>query len=251
MSRGIEFLLILSQILGGIAVYFLAGLLFVGSFLYNRLDRPNYIKRMRSLCAVFMISVILLVIFKSIQIAGLFANTRFYTQPSVLRIIIDWAVVVWFVFLYFKLCRYYLIHRDDKTVMTGWYIKKHLSLCKKKKYAEAFSFLQKASELKTNSVFIWSMMATLNERCFDKPGLSDEYLAKAHEILNKSNNPSLQDQAIVESVTGDILLSRNHIDEGLAHLKTACDLDPSDFYKEKYERALKWATKDDESENSV
>ena len=251
MTRTIELILILSKILSGLASWVLVGVMILDSwFIYDRLDKPNFLKRMRTLCKAYHIFVILLIILRVIQVAGLFFETCHYTQPSTFDIIFDWAFAIFFVWFYLKYCRYYLKNRDDNSIFAGWHMKKYFAIKKNKDNIEqAYEYLHKASEYKSDSVFIWSMMAMINERCFDKSDLADEHLEKARHTFNVSDNPSIKDKAVLEAATGDILLCRDNIDDGLAHLKNASDLDPP-TYQERYEKALKRANEDEESEDS-
>lgn len=252
MNRYIEFILILSKILPGLLVLALAGLMFFRDHFYNRLDKPNSLKHMRILCKVYLIIIILLIIVQSIQVMGFAANTRFYKPSSVFSVVVGWASAIFCVMYYVKFCWYYLKNHDDNDILAGWYMQKYFAMKKNKdNISQAYEYLQKASECKTDSIFIWSMMAMLNERCFDKSDLADEYLTKARQVLNTLDNPTAKDKAMLESATGEILLCRDNTDEGLAHLKNACDLDPSDFNKDRYEKALKWAVEEDESEDSL
>lgn len=153
--------------------------------------------------------------------------------------------------IYYRKRAWYFLTKKTRVIFCDWYMNKYLAQhIDEENTGQKYEYLQKASELKPD-VFIWSMMALFNQCFFDKPDLADEYVVKAQQILNNSEQPSQKDKATLESARGEILLRRDNIDEGLAHLKTACDLDPSGFHKEKYERALKWANEDDEPENSV
>lgn len=249
MNHHVELGLILSKILSGLIEWGLLGLMFVGWFLYDRLDKSNMLKYMRTLCKAFRLCLVVLIILRVIQTAGLFFSTQQYTQPTAFDIFFDWAFVIFFVLFYFKCCRYYLKYLNDNEIIVSWHIKKYFSLCKKRKHKKAYSCLQKASERKPDSVFIWSMMAMFNDRYFEKPELADEYLVKAQQALRTSDKPSLKDEALFEAVTGDILMSRDNIEDGLAHLKKAYSLDPQSFRKEHYEKALEWAAEDDEPVN--
>ena len=155
------------------------------------------------------------------------------------------------IFIFWKAWWYYTI-TNKKTILTHWYMKRYFSIKKNKdNIKQAYEYLQKASEYKTDSVFIWSMMAMINEHEFERPEFTDKLLENARQVLNALDNPSPQDRAVFESATGEILLCRDNVEEGLAHLKAGCDLDPTDFNKKHYESALKWAAERDESEDSA
>ena len=102
MNRYLELILILSMILSGITVFVLVGLMNAGWFIYDRLDKPNFLKRMRTLCKTYRICLVLLIILRVIQVAGLFLETRHYTQPSAFEIIFRWTFVVFFAWLFFN-----------------------------------------------------------------------------------------------------------------------------------------------------
>ncbi|MBL7215209.1 MAG: hypothetical protein ISS71_05980 [Phycisphaerae bacterium] len=220
-------------------MYVLVGSMFAGWLIYDRLDKPNFLKRMRILCKTFRLCLAFLIIFRVIQVGGLFFETHYYTQPSAFKIIFNCVFVIFFVWFYLKYCWYYLKNRDDNGIIFGWYMKKYVAMKKNKNsIKQAYEYLNKALEYNSDSVFIWSMRALFNQCFFDKPDLADEYLIKAQQILDNSELPSQKDKATLESVKGEILLHRDNIEEGLEHLKNACDLDTSS-YKEKYEKAFK------------
>ncbi|MHC5159524.1 MAG: hypothetical protein ACYSN8_05780, partial [Planctomycetota bacterium] len=121
MAHTIELTLILSKILSGLASWALVGVMILGSwFIYDRLDKPNFLKRMRTLCKAYRIFVILLIILRVIQVAGLFFEARHYTQPSTFDILFDWAFAIFLLGVYLKYYRYYLKQRDDKNILSGW-----------------------------------------------------------------------------------------------------------------------------------
>ena len=250
MNNAIELILILSMIISSFTGIILISSIILGYFLYDRLDKPNGIKRMRLLCHVIRISTFLYIILKVVQFGGLFVETKYYTHPSGFNVIMTVVTAFIGIYFYFRYCRYYLKNRDDDDVLAGWYMKKYFSIKPKndKNIEQAYKHLQKTSELKSD-VFIWSMMAMINERCFDKSDLADGYLEKARQTLNVSGNPSIKDKAVLEATTGDILLCRGNVEDGLTHLKNASDLDPP-TYRERYEKELNWANEDEESEDS-
>lgn len=156
------------------------------------------------------------------------------------------AVLIYPVIRYrsWKWCWYYLT-KPTRTIKADWYMRKYFA-ADVNDWQRQYQYLLKASELKSDSVFIWSMLALFNEDRFENSSLADEYLVKARQTLSTMPNPSAQDRSLVESVTGDILLCREQIDEGLAHLKIACDLDPSDANIGHYQNTLKRLSEPDE-----
>ena len=144
--------------------------------------------------------------------------------------------------LYKRKFAWYCLITNKQTFTADWYIRQYFSLKKlnKDNAFKANEYLEKASQYKPDSVFIWSIMATLNDMYLDNSTLADEYLVKAQSTLDSIPNPTEYDRALLQSAKGDILLGRNDIENGLGHLKNAANLDPINF-KPKYEHALKWS----------
>jgi len=224
--------------------------LFLRDPLYNRLDKPNSLKYLRLLGKMQLVLIVLFIIVKLIHVCGVLIDDRVFKSPSIFMVIMFCVFVFFNAMDYIKFYRYYLIHRDDKAIIAAWYIQKYFAMnVNKDNVAQAYEYLHKASEYKPKDVYIWSRLAAMNERYFNKPDLADEYLAKAHQVLNTIDNPSVKDRSILEVATGDILLCRDNIEEGLAHLKNACTIDPCEFTKKFYDNALEWVAEDDESDS--
>jgi|LAHU01.1.fsa_nt_gb tetratricopeptide (TPR) repeat protein len=214
--------------------------------LYNRLDKPNSLKYLRLLGKMQLVLIVLFIIVNLIHACGVLIDDRIFKSPSIFMVIMFCVFVFFNAMDYIKFYRYYLKHRDDKAIIAGWYMQKYFAADNKDDINYAYEYLYKASEYKSDSVYIWSRLAAMNERYFNKPDLTDEYLAKAHQVLNTIDNPSVKDRSILEVATGDILLCRDNIEEGLAHLKNACTIDPCEFTKKFYDNALEWAAKEEE-----
>lgn len=248
MNKAIELIFILSRLLSFLAATSACLLLFINVFLDDRLHKPGYVKHMRKVCCVASVLIVILIVLNSILLFGLFFEFRIYQQPTLSCIIIDWASILVLGAVFFPYYRYFLKHTDDNIVIVGWLMKRFFALRDKGKQEQAYEYLHKASEYQPDSVFIWSKLAFINERYFNKPELADAYLAKAKQVLHVSENPSCKDKAIFEISQGDILFCRDSIDEGLTHFKKAYDIDPCDYTKRVYEDAIKWASEDDEPE---
>lgn len=221
------------------------------NFLSKRMKESPYLKLMcnsRRLTAIMFLWGSAKGIFIILRILFLLLTSKTPSSSDIISLLLLGFILV-LTICYRKTLWYYLT-KKDRTVFADWYMKKYFAMEKNKDNIEqAYEYLHKASEYKSDSVFILSMMAEFNERYFRKSRLADEYLAKAQQVLNISNKPP-KIKALLASVSGDILMSRNNIDEGLAHLKTACEIDPSNTNIEHYEEALEWANEDEESESS-
>jgi len=245
------------KVLNLIAIISLCPLLFYLAFessLRKRLDKSAFIKVIQIASLLAITATPLLISVETIRSIFLIRNilaTGFMSNIWRFALIVlgGWAFLCMNIF-WFRKSWWYFIKTDIQTIQANWYLQKYVALDNENKIEDAYQCLQKASELKTDSASIWSTMATFNERYFHKPDLADKYLEKAQEALNSLDKPSSEVKAFFELTTGDILMSRNNINEGLMHLKNACKINPSDFNKEHYEKALKWANEDEKSEDS-
>ena len=241
--------LTLNFMIGCLVVYMMLYIL-LEDYLSKRLIEPTFLKTMyisHRLTALVFFYGSAKGIFSVLHILFLLLTSRTPSRSDIISSVLLGFILV-LTFCYRKTLWYYLI-KNKQTVFADWYVKKFFSIDKNKENIEqAYAYLKKASELKPKSVFTWSMMAMLNEQCFDKSDLADEYLTKAREALKASGNA--KDKAAFELAMGEIQLCRDNIDEGLAHLKKACDLNPCDFNKERYEKALKWENEEEDSLDS-
>jgi len=224
-----------------ILVYLIAAMIFLSYYLFPRLNKRGYLVTMRMASYLYAGALFLLLIVTALRSSRLL-DSYFYRTPitgwKVFWLIIDWLIVIFFLFVFRKLWLYYL-KCDEKTIMTNWYIQKYLSLSKKQKYDDAYQCLQKAGEISPNSIFIWCALAYFNEQFFKKSDQCDYYLARARQVLDSLNPSSPKDQAVFECYTGWILQLRGCLQEGLEHLKKAYDLDPTSYRKKEYDSALK------------
>ncbi|MHC5159928.1 MAG: hypothetical protein ACYSN8_07850, partial [Planctomycetota bacterium] len=227
MTNISEGTLILSTILSRLVVWVLVGLMFAGWFIYNRLDKRNFLNRIRTLCKAYRIFMILLIFLRVIQVAGLFLETRHYTQPSTFGIILEWAFVIIITYFYFKSCRYYLKQQDDKEILADWYFRKHLGLVKKQQIQAAYECSQRIAELTPDSVNSWGALANFSGFFFEDFQLANDYLEKAQHIYEK-NNKKASDLAILEHYKGQIKQLQNDHQSAIEHLKKAYELDPTD-----------------------
>ena len=234
-------------IISGLIIYMIAYEL-LENYLIKCLKESSYLKVMRfskRLSAIVFLYVSVKGIYRISHVLFLLLTSRIPGRSEFFSLFLLGSVLV--ITICYRKAIWYYLTKDKQTVFADWYMQKFFALYEEKKPEAAYSYLQKASELKSDSVFIWSMMAMFNERYFDKSDLADKYLSKAREALKISD--STKDKAAFESATGEILLCRDQVDEGLTHLKNAYDFNPCDFNKEKYEHALKWAS-EEESETS-
>jgi hypothetical protein len=221
-------------------------------YLAKRLKELSFLKIMRisrRLTSIVFLYVSTRGVYSIVHILILLLTSKTPDRSDIIDLLLYGFVLI--LTLHYRKATWYYLTKDKQTVFTDWYMRKYRSLpTDEENVGQKYDYLQKASELKPN-VFIWSMMALFNQCFLEKPDLADEYLVKAQQALNNSKQPSQKDKATVESVRGEILLRRDNINEGLARLKKACDLDPSEFNKDYYENALKRATENDEPEKPV
>ncbi len=214
-------------------------------YLAKRMKESSYLNLMvpsRRLIAIIFLYGSLKGIFKVFKILVLLVNSKTPTGSDIISAILLSFILI--LTIRYRKTTWYYLTKNKRTILADWYIRKYFDLSKKE-YKQAYEYLEKASKFKTDSVFIWSMMALFNQFHFEKPDLTDEYLTKAQETLDTNKETSLEDKATLESAKGEIMLRRDNIDKGLHHLKNARDLNPSPFHKETYEKALKWAEEDE------
>lgn len=218
----------------------------IGGHIYKRLDQPGAPKQMRQLCRFFQGLFVLFAAAMIMQLVS-FALFAAYRMPATF-FMFGFTSFLGLIFVNATkdYCRYYLKNRDDNKVVADWHMQKYFAAANNKEPEEAYRHLKKAAELQSESVFIWSMMSWYNEYHFEQSKVADEYLAKARQTLDALPYPTAKDKAIIESVAGEILLHRNQIDEGLAKVKAACELDPSEYNCKTYEEAVRWANEPDD-----
>ncbi|MBL7215225.1 MAG: hypothetical protein ISS71_06060 [Phycisphaerae bacterium] len=105
--------------------------------------------------------------------------------------------------------------------------------------------------MQPESIAIWGIKASFCEVFLKNSDKADEHLVRAKDVLNSSSQINPKDQAVFEHYTGYILQNRDNNEQAITHFKTAYDLDPRPFRKDQYEKALKWAAEEDESEEPV
>ena len=224
-----------------ILVYLIAAMIFLSYYLFPRLNKRGYLVTMRMASYLYAGALFLLLIVTALRSSRLL-DSYFYHDPingwKLSWMIIDWLVAIFFLFVFLKYWLYYIRH-DEKTILTGWYLIKHSSLLKKQKFHEAYQYVQKASQLTPDSVFIWCILASFNEHFFNLPDQCDQYLAKARLVLDSSAQPTDRDKAILECYSGYIQQHRGNLQQGLEHMKRAYDLDPTSYRKKEYDSALK------------
>ncbi len=221
-------------------------------FLWKRFDKPMLIPLQRVLYSLACVAIILFTFMTVIDIT--FDIKRILTDDTTSNTFIVtnafFALAsIGLILIFF--CQFWkplwlFVSKDTNTIKVYWYKQKFFFLHKNERNPKrAYEHLQKMSELKPDDPHSWSMMSLLNEFNFDKPELADVFLEKAKQALAACENPTEIDKARVESVTGELLIHRNN-PKGIEHLKKACELDPVDFLKVRYEKALEYLDSQDE-----
>jgi len=142
---------------------------------------------------------------------------------------------------------WYYLRNDEDTILSGWYIKRHFNLYKRRKFEESYRCLQEASEIKPDSLPVWCLLASFAQLFLEQPEQADQYLAKARKILDSKPIENPKEIAAVEFWFGRISQYRADHKTAIEHMKKACELDPTRFRKEKYEEALELAKEENSS----
>ncbi len=231
----------MEKLISFISVFIFLITIFYGEFLYKHLNRPGYVMIMRIICWLASIASLLFFIITALRSSRLLDSFLYHASISnriLFNIALSWLLAVFMIISFLKYWLYYIRH-DEKTILTGWYLIKHSSLLKKQKFHEAYQYVQKASQLTPDSVFIWCILASFNEHFSNLPDQCDQYLAKARLVLDSSAQPTDRDKAILECYSGYIQQHRGNLQQGLEHMKRAYDLDPTPYRKKEYDSALK------------
>lgn len=214
----------------------------------KRLDKPFFLRLMRILCAVMFAAFLY---FSCIGLLNTFDYARKLLETHELNIPeLLWLIPLWFIIVVTFLWRkglWFFIRSDKDTILSGWYIEKHLDLNKQRKFDESYHCLQKASEIKPDSLQTWCLLASFAQLFLENPEQADQYLAKARETLNSKSSENPKEAAIVESYYGFIMQHRNEHQAALEHMKKAYELDPKRFRKEQYEEALELSRQEENS----
>lgn len=119
---------------------------------------------------------------------------------------------------------WYYFRNDEDTIVSGWYIKRHIDLNKRRKFEESYRCLQEASEIKPDSLQIWCLLASFAQLFLENAEQADQYLANARRILDSKPSKNPKEIAVVEHYSGYILRHRNDRKTGLEHMKKAYEL---------------------------
>lgn len=241
METSREIILGVSSAVASILVAGLIASVLIFDYLWKRLDKPTMLQKMRLLCRT---EKWLLVFFVPVSLVRLTA-----TKPSNLTVscLITVGFIAFCFYNWYRYHRYYLLNNDDRKVIGGWHYRRYHDLCVKGKFRRAYEHLEKASEVITDNVFIWATLAFIHRNDPDH-SIADSYLTRARGTLQTSPQPA-NTEALIENVTGQILLCRKQIAESITHLKKACDLWPENEYaQERYEEALQCLNKPDAPE---
>jgi tetratricopeptide (TPR) repeat protein len=124
---------------------------------------------------------------------------------------------------------WYYFRNDKDTILSGWYIKKHFGLNKRRRFDESYRCLQKASEIKPDSLQIWCLLASFAQLFLEKPEQADQYLAKARKILESKPIENPKEIAAVEFYFGFVSQYRDDHKTAIEHMKKAYELDPTPY----------------------
>lgn len=240
------------KILNLIAIISLCPLLFYLAFessLRKRLYRPSFVKviRVLSLLAIIALpSYIFIEIIRSINLISNIIENGFKSNLwRTATNIGGWAFLYINIFWFGK-AWWYFIKTDTQIIQSTWYVQKHFDKVQQKEYERAYEYLDKASQIKPDSVFVWSTMAVLKQLIFEEPNSANKHIKKAEEVLHSSEKATAEDKATFQTAVSQILFCRGKLKQALAHLKKAYELNPTPLRKEQYKKALKQVSEKEE-----
>lgn len=206
------------------------------------LDKPFFLKFMR------VVHTLMFAAFLFFSCIGLFpildyVRKLFETHElnvSELSKLIPHLGVIVLGILSWRHLRYYL-RNDEKAVLSGWYITRHFDLIKRKEFVESYRCLQRASEIKPDSVQTWGLLASFAVLFLNNIEQADQYLANVKQILKSKSIEDPKTIASVEFYFGFVSQQRNDHKTAIEHMKKAYEIDPSRFRKKAYKEALELA----------
>jgi tetratricopeptide (TPR) repeat protein len=139
---------------------------------------------------------------------------------------------------------WYHFRNDEDVVLSGWYIKRHFDLNKRREFEESYRCLQRASEIKPDSLPVWCLLASFAQLFLKQPEQADQYLAKARKILDSKPTENPKEIAAVEFYFGHISQYRGDHKTAIEHMKKAY---PTRYRKETFEEALELAKEENSS----
>jgi len=207
--------------------------------IYKNVDKPGFLKIKRAVSLLVIITSIAYLIVALIRIPHFIDSLVYHSTTGwdIYSIIVMLAIIAGLTYICLKDHPYYLKH-DDKTIMTGWYVRRHSEVLKEKHFDLSCQYLMKALALNPDSVIILCLLASLHEVFMKNPEQADRYLEQAGQVLKNTPQPTVYDQAILESYTGYILQHRGNTEEAIKHYQKAYDLEPRPFHKNNLDNAL-------------
>lgn len=213
--------------------------LFIGDLLTKNLDKRGYLKAKRAI-SLLIIAVSIAYLIVALIRSRHFLDSVVYhsvTGTGIFKIILCWVIFGLLIHTFWKSYLYFLRH-DDKTIMTGWYVRRHSEVLKEKQFDLSCQYLMKALALNPDSVIILCFLASLHEHFMNNPEQADRYLEQAGQVLKNTPQPTVHDQAVLECYTGHILLHRGDTQQAINRFQKAYDLDPQSFRKKDIDNAL-------------
>ncbi|MEN6308984.1 MAG: hypothetical protein ABFD91_14645 [Anaerohalosphaeraceae bacterium] len=208
------------------------------NFIYKNVDKPGFLKIKRAISLLVIITSIAYLMGTLPHIRNFIDSLVYHSTTGwdIYSIILKLAVVAGLTYICLNDHLYYLRH-DDKTIMTGWYVRRHSEVLKKKQFDLSCHYLLKALALNPDSVIILCLLASQYEVFMKNPDQADRYLEQAGKVLKNTPQPAVHDQAILESYTGYILQHRGNTQQAIEHFQKAYDLDPQPFRKNNLDNA--------------
>ena len=202
------------------------------NFIYKNVDKPGFLKIKRAVSLLVITASIAYLMGALIRIRHFIDSLVYHstTGGDIYSTILTLAVIAGLTYICLNDHLYYLRH-DDKTIMTGWYVRRHSEVLKEKHFDLSCQYLMKALALNPDSVIILCLLASLHEHFLNNPEQADRYLEQAGQVLKNTPQPAVHDQAVLESYTGYILQHRGNTEEAIKHYQIAYDLDPQPFRK--------------------
>jgi len=209
------------------------------NFIYKNVDKPGFLKIKRTVSLLVIIASIAYLVGALIRIRHFIDSLIYHSTTGwdIYSITLTLAIITGLSYICLNYHLYYLRH-DDKTIMTGWYVRRHSEVLKKKQFVLSCQYLMKALALNPDSVIILCLLASLHERFMNNPEQADRYLEQAGQVLKNTPQPTVHDQAVLECYTGHILLHRGDTQQAINRFQKAYDLDPQPFRKKDLDNAL-------------
>ncbi len=211
----------------------------------KHLDKPFFLTLMR------IFSSLILVAFLFFSCEALLKTYRFaekLLQTQELKISeLLWLMPGWFIIaatIFFAKSLWYFVRYDNARILSDWYVKKHLDLNKQEDFEQSYCCLQKASQIKPDSVHIWCLLASFSQLFLHSSKQADQYIARASKTLNSKSSENPKEAAILEFYSGRMSHYRGDYQTALEHMKKAYEMDPTRYRKKTYEEALEMSVEE-------